>query len=98
MAIGRCGTHPYIAPEEYSENEFDPRAADVWATGMIFMAMCAGCLLWDVAKRMKTSRNTWNVVGMRLVTGRSRLIVGSMSPRGRRSTRAYSDDAAASNS
>ncbi|KAK6350678.1 serine/threonine-protein kinase HAL4/sat4 [Orbilia javanica] len=48
---GLCGSAPYIAPEEYIEKEFDPRAVDVWATGVIYMAMRTGRHLWRVAKR-----------------------------------------------
>ncbi|RPA83830.1 serine/threonine-protein kinase hal4 [Ascobolus immersus RN42] len=48
---GLCGSAPYIAPEEYTEKEFDPRAVDIWATGVIYMAMRTGRHLWRVAKR-----------------------------------------------
>ncbi|TGZ81148.1 Pkinase-domain-containing protein [Ascodesmis nigricans] len=51
MTGGLCGSGPYIAPEEYTEKEFDPRAVDVWATGVIYMAMRTGRHLWRVAKR-----------------------------------------------
>lgn len=48
---GLCGSAPYIAPEEYTEKEFDPRAVDIWATGVIYMAMRTGRHLWRVAKK-----------------------------------------------
>ncbi|KAI4189950.1 MAG: hypothetical protein L6R41_001135 [Letrouitia leprolyta] len=48
---GLCGSAPYIAPEEYTEREFDPRPVDVWATGVIYMAMRTGRHLWRIAKR-----------------------------------------------
>lgn len=51
MTAGLCGSAPYIAPEEYTEKEFDPRAVDVWATGVIYMAMRTGRHLWRVAKK-----------------------------------------------
>ena len=51
MTAGLCGSAPYIAPEEYVDQEFDPRAVDVWATGVIYMAMRTGRHLWRVAKR-----------------------------------------------
>ena len=51
MTAGLCGSAPYIAPEEYVEKEFDPRAVDVWATGVIYMAMRTGRHLWRVAKK-----------------------------------------------
>jgi protein-serine/threonine kinase len=50
MTAGLCGSAPYIAPEEYVDKEFDPRAVDVWATGVIYMAMRTGRHLWRVAK------------------------------------------------
>ena len=51
MTEGLCGSAPYIAPEEYTDKEFDPRAVDVWACGVIYMAMRTGRHLWRVAKR-----------------------------------------------
>lgn len=51
MVTGLCGSAPYIAPEEYTEKEFDARAIDVWATGVIYMAMRTGRHLWRVAKK-----------------------------------------------
>lgn len=51
MTAGLCGSAPYIAPEEYTEKEFDPRAVDVWACGVIYMAMRTGRHLWRLAKK-----------------------------------------------
>ena len=51
MTAGLCGSAPYIAPEEYVAQEFDPRAVDVWATGVIYMAMRTGRHLWRIAKK-----------------------------------------------
>ncbi|KAK9368950.1 kinase domain-containing protein [Lipomyces kononenkoae] len=51
MTNGVCGSAPYIAPEEYTEDEFDPRPVDVWATGVIYMAMRTGRHLWKMAKK-----------------------------------------------
>ncbi|KAI4131160.1 MAG: hypothetical protein LQ338_001365 [Usnochroma carphineum] len=51
MTAGLCGSAPYIAPEEYTEKEFDPRPVDVWATGVIYMAMRTGRHLWRIAKK-----------------------------------------------
>ena len=50
MTAGLCGSAPYIAPEEYVAQEFDPRAVDVWATGVIYMAMRTGRHLWTTAR------------------------------------------------
>lgn len=51
MTAGLCGSAPYIAPEEYTDKEFDPRAVDVWACGVIYMAMRTGRHLWRVARK-----------------------------------------------
>ncbi|OQO04707.1 hypothetical protein B0A48_09630 [Cryoendolithus antarcticus] len=51
LTSGLCGSAPYIAPEEYVEKEFDPRALDVWACGVIYMAMRTGRHLWRIAKK-----------------------------------------------
>ena len=51
MTEGLCGSAPYIAPEEYTEKEFDPRAVDVWACGVIYMAMRTGRHLWRLARK-----------------------------------------------
>jgi protein-serine/threonine kinase len=51
MTAGLCGSAPYIAPEEYSGGEFDPRAVDIWACGVIYMAMRTGRHLWRLAQK-----------------------------------------------
>lgn len=51
MVGGLCGSAPYIAPEEYTDEEFDPRAVDVWACGVIYMAMRTGRHLWRLAQK-----------------------------------------------
>lgn len=48
---GMGGSAPYSAPEEYTDDEFDPRAADVWACGVIYMVMRKGTFLWLKAAR-----------------------------------------------
>lgn len=49
LSSGVCGSRPYIAPEQFRDDEFDPRPVDVWAVGIIYMAMRAGSYLWQVA-------------------------------------------------
>lgn len=46
MAIGTRGSAPYSAPEEHTGEEFDPRAADIWACGVIYMVMRKGTFPW----------------------------------------------------
>ncbi|KAE8353889.1 kinase-like domain-containing protein [Aspergillus coremiiformis] len=41
------GSMPYLAPEELNDcAPVDPRAGDVWAAGLVYMAMRCGRLLW----------------------------------------------------
>ncbi|KAF5865475.1 hypothetical protein ETB97_003733 [Aspergillus alliaceus] len=43
------GSTPYLAPEEYRDCAMvDPRAGDVWAAGLVYMAMRWGRLLWKM--------------------------------------------------
>jgi protein-serine/threonine kinase len=49
LSSGVCGSRPYIAPEEFRDDEYDPRPVDIWATGIIYMAMRSGSYLWQVA-------------------------------------------------
>lgn len=49
MSTRRCGSTPYISPEQYIKGEFDPRAVDIWATALIYIAMRTGRILWKVA-------------------------------------------------
>ncbi|KAJ3454204.1 hypothetical protein MRS44_018098 [Fusarium solani] len=51
MVSGLCGSVPYIAPEEYMDKEFDARAVDVWACGVVYMAMRTGRHPWRLAKK-----------------------------------------------
>lgn len=48
---GVCGSEPYIAPEMYTDKDYDPRLADIWSCGVIYMAMRTGNHLWQVAKK-----------------------------------------------
>ncbi|SCU90889.1 LAME_0E10418g1_1 [Lachancea meyersii CBS 8951] len=51
LSGGVCGSSPYIAPEEYTHEEFDPRPVDIWACGVIYMAMRTGRQLWSTATK-----------------------------------------------
>ncbi|EUC43027.1 hypothetical protein COCMIDRAFT_7498 [Bipolaris oryzae ATCC 44560] len=50
MSAGICGSLPYTAPEEFTLKEFDPRPLDVWACGIIYMAMRTGEHPWRAAR------------------------------------------------
>ncbi|KAE8397696.1 kinase-like domain-containing protein [Aspergillus pseudonomiae] len=45
-----CGSAQYISPEQYTKKKFDPRAADVWATGVTYIAMRVGWIPWEIAE------------------------------------------------
>ncbi|KAI5968186.1 SAT4 [Candida margitis] len=50
---GICGSSPYIAPEEFTQESFDPRCVDIWSCGVIYMAMRTGRQLWKLADPAK---------------------------------------------
>lgn len=46
---GLCGSCPYIAPEEFTEKEYDGRLVDIWSIGIIYYAMIFHCVPWEMA-------------------------------------------------
>ncbi|KAI9331489.1 kinase-like domain-containing protein [Obelidium mucronatum] len=48
-AHGMCGSGPYIAPEEFIQNEYDSEAVDVWACGIIYYVMTYNSIPWKSA-------------------------------------------------
>lgn len=46
---GLCGSCPYIAPEEFTGQEYDGRLVDVWSIGIIYYAMIFHCVPWEMA-------------------------------------------------
>ncbi|KAF9970272.1 serine/threonine-protein kinase HAL4/sat4 [Actinomortierella ambigua] len=53
---GILGSEPYIAPEEFYEEEYDPRMVDVWACGIIFYVLYYSAMPWARADRQKDIR------------------------------------------
>ncbi|KAF5259730.1 hypothetical protein FOXYS1_9639 [Fusarium oxysporum] len=51
LMSGLCGSGPYIAPEVYMDQKYDGRAVDVWACGVIYIAMRTGGHLWNEARK-----------------------------------------------
>lgn len=49
LSEGVLGSRPYIAPEQFRGGVYDPRSSDIWATGVVYMAMRTGSYLWQVA-------------------------------------------------
>lgn len=50
LSTRRVGSKPYIAPEEYVQAQFDPRAADIWSCGVIYLVMTFRRFPWNQAK------------------------------------------------
>lgn len=48
-ARGVCGSMPYIAPEEFTQDAYDARAADVWSLGIIYFVLNFESLPWKMA-------------------------------------------------
>ncbi|OHT08194.1 CAMK family protein kinase [Tritrichomonas foetus] len=44
------GTKPYMAPELFQKNSYDPSIADIWSLGVTFYEMASGRLPWDSSK------------------------------------------------
>nr|CAI6419338.1 AAC_HP1_G0007640.mRNA.1.CDS.1 [Saccharomyces cerevisiae] len=49
-ANGIVGSEPYLSPEVFYFNEYDPRALDVWSVGIIFFCMITRRFPWKYPK------------------------------------------------
>ncbi|TPX63862.1 hypothetical protein SpCBS45565_g06308 [Spizellomyces sp. 'palustris'] len=49
-STGRCGSGPYMAPEEFTQPSYDGRKVDVWACAIIYLAMMFQRFPWHSAK------------------------------------------------
>lgn len=57
---GPCGSERYVSPEQYNlEKDYDPRLADVWSLGVIYLVMFFGNYSWDVAKESDERYDTY---------------------------------------
>ncbi|KAF9136337.1 serine/threonine protein kinase [Mortierella sp. 14UC] len=50
MARGISGSDPYIAPELFTTDQHDPRLADIWSIGIIFLCMTLRRFPWRIPK------------------------------------------------
>ncbi|KAG0278736.1 serine/threonine protein kinase [Linnemannia exigua] len=50
MAKGVSGSDPYIAPELFTTDQHDPRLADIWSIGIIFLCMTLRRFPWRIPK------------------------------------------------
>lgn len=54
---GICGSLPYIAPEVLKkDNEYDPRALDVWSAAIVMIYLIFGANLWEKAEVNPSSK------------------------------------------
>ncbi|CAG7950375.1 unnamed protein product [Penicillium salamii] len=49
MSRTRRGSRPYVSPEQYLDQEFDPRSVDIWAAAVTYVAMRTGKIPWNTA-------------------------------------------------
>lgn len=45
---GICGSDPYIAPEQFTEPDYDARASDLWSCAIIFICMSIKRFPWRI--------------------------------------------------
>ncbi|GKT51817.1 serine/threonine-protein kinase hal4 [Colletotrichum spaethianum] len=69
MISGVRGSEPYIAPEEYTETEFDVRAVDMWACGVVFVVMRTGRYFWEMASKAEDELYACYLEDRRLESG-----------------------------
>lgn len=50
---GICGSDPYIAPEQFTEPDYNARLTDVWSCGIIFICMSIRRFPWRLARPEK---------------------------------------------
>ncbi|ORZ00555.1 kinase-like domain-containing protein [Syncephalastrum racemosum] len=47
---GVCGSDPYIAPEQYTQPEYDARLTDLWSCGIVFICMSIRRFPWRLPR------------------------------------------------
>ncbi|KAG0738598.1 hypothetical protein G6F29_009047 [Rhizopus arrhizus] len=50
MMKGVFGSDPYIAPEQYTQANYDPRLSDIWSCGIIFVCMTTRRFPWRLPR------------------------------------------------
>lgn len=48
--LGICGSDPYIAPEQYTQKEYDARKTDLWSCGIILICMIIRRFPWRLPR------------------------------------------------
>ncbi|KAI8140607.1 kinase-like domain-containing protein [Fennellomyces sp. T-0311] len=47
---GICGSDPYIAPEQYTQPDYDPAASDLWSCAIVFICMTIRRFPWRIPR------------------------------------------------
>lgn len=55
LATGIVGSDPYLAPETYTKDKYDPRASDIWSIAIIFMCMSLRRFPWRLPRMSDVS-------------------------------------------
>ncbi|KAF9912052.1 serine/threonine protein kinase [Linnemannia zychae] len=74
MAKGVSGSDPYIAPEVFTTDEHDPRLADVWSLGIIFVCMTLCRFPWKLAKLGSDADPSFEAYANSSGAGKARLL------------------------
>jgi hypothetical protein len=74
---GLCGSSPYIAPEEFTCEDYDGRAVDVWAIAIIYYTMVFHTIPWDNASMQDPNYRQYIEGGQRNFESFKRLSFGA---------------------
>ncbi|CAO3694569.1 unnamed protein product [Umbelopsis ramanniana] len=50
LSKGICGSDPYIAPEQYTQDTYDAIQSDIWSCGIIFICMMIRRFPWRIPR------------------------------------------------
>lgn len=83
--IGVCGSDPYIAPEIFQQQTYDPRASDIWSCSIIFVCMTIRRFPWRIARAndpafraFATNHNHQQLRILKLLPRDARPVIASM--------------------
>lgn len=79
---GRCGSEPYMAPEEFGHQYYEGRPVDMWALGIIYYNLIFSKPPWSKANREKceafrsycTKKDTSNIFFKRATHGQQQIL------------------------
>lgn len=59
LSSGITGSEPYIAPEVFSQKEYDASKVDVWSCAIVFYCMLFDGIPWRIAKKEESNFNLY---------------------------------------